>query len=91
MNTFFLNKEWDTKSGEITILFGPSGSGKSITLKAIAGLISPDEGLIQLGDRCLFDSSKQINVKSQERSLGYVPQNFGLFLHMTVLENVPLL
>jgi len=88
LNSFVLNKELKVKGGEIITLFGPSGSGKSITLKSIAGLVSPDKGLIQLNDKVLFDSEAHINLKPQERNLGYVPQSYGLFPHMSVLENV---
>jgi len=88
LNSFVLNKELKVKGGEIITLFGPSGSGKSITLKSIAGLVSPDKGLIQLNDRILFDSEAHINLKPQERNLGYVPQSYGLFPHMSVLENI---
>jgi len=88
LNSFVLNKELKVKGGEIITLFGPSGSGKSITLKSIAGLVSPDKGLIQLNDKILFDSEAHINLKPQERNLGYVPQSYGLFPHMSVLENI---
>jgi len=60
LNSFVLNKELKVKGGEIITLFGPSGSGKSITLKSIAGLVSPDKGLIQLNDKVLFDSLSQV-------------------------------
>ncbi len=88
LNSFVLNKEWEVKGGEIVTLFGPSGSGKSITLKTIAGLVSPDEGIIQLNNITLFSSASQINLKPQERNLGYVPQSYGLFCHMSVFENI---
>ena len=88
LNSFLLSKEWEVNSGEIVTLFGPSGSGKSITLKSIAGLVSPDEGLIQLGAKCLFNSKAKINQKPKARNIGYVPQSYGLFPHMTVLENI---
>ena len=59
-------------SGDRFALLGASGSGKSMTLKCIAGIEKPDEGYISLGDRVLFDSSKRINVPSRERKIGYL-------------------
>jgi molybdate transport system ATP-binding protein len=72
----------------ITVLFGPSGSGKSLTLQCVAGLVRPDEGRIVLGGRILFDSNAGINLPPQQRQVGYVPQDYALFPHMTVAENI---
>lgn len=72
----------------ITGLLGASGCGKSMTLKAVAGIVTPDFGQIVLDGRVLFDSKKGINRKIQDRNVGYLFQNYGLFPHMTVLENV---
>jgi molybdenum ABC transporter ATP-binding protein len=72
----------------LTVLFGHSGAGKSVTLRAIAGLIRPDSGTIQFGDALLYDSATRVSVAPHLRPLSYVPQNFGLFPHMTVRENV---
>lgn len=74
--------------GEFLGLLGASGSGKSMTLKCIAGVETPDEGLIILNGRTLFDSKKKINLKSQDRNIGYLFQNYALFPHMTVEENI---
>ena len=57
-------------------------------LKAIAGIIKPDEGIIVLNDRVLFDSKKKINLQPRERNIGYLFQNYALFPHMTVRENI---
>jgi molybdate transport system ATP-binding protein len=73
---------------ELLVLFGPSGAGKSVTLRFIAGLIIPDEGFLKLNGRELFDLSRRINVRPQDRSVGFVFQNHSLFPHMTVLENI---
>ncbi|MGE5675651.1 MAG: ABC transporter ATP-binding protein [Mycobacterium leprae] len=73
---------------QVTALFGPSGSGKSLTLQCIAGLLRPDSGLIQLGDRTLFDSKQGVNMPPRRRSIGYLFQNYALFPHLTVQENV---
>lgn len=72
----------------ITGFLGSSGSGKSMTLKCIAGIVTPDEGYIALGDRVLFDSRKRINVRPQERKVGYLFQNYALFPTMTVKKNI---
>ena len=69
-------------------LLGASGSGKSITLKCIAGLERPDRGQIVLNERILFDSEKGINLPPQARSVGYLFQNYALFPNMTVRENI---
>jgi len=74
--------------GEYLGILGPSGSGKSMTLKCIAGVETPDEGRIVLNDKVLFDSEKKINLKPQERNIGYLFQNYALFPHMTVEENI---
>jgi molybdate transport system ATP-binding protein len=69
-------------------ILGMSGSGKSMTLKCIAGIESPDEGYIILNGRILFDSKQGINLKPQQRRVGYLFQNYALFPRMTVLENI---
>lgn len=73
---------------EIIAIFGPSGAGKSTTLRAIAGLITPQQGIIRLGQRTLFDAQKNINLPPQKRNLGYVPQNYALFPHLSIAENI---
>ena len=69
-------------------LLGASGSGKSMTLKCIAGLERPDRGQIVLNERILFDSEKGINLPPQARNVGYLFQNYALFPNMTVRENI---
>ena len=69
-------------------LLGASGSGKSMTLKCIAGLERPDRGQIVLNERILFDSEKRINLPPQARNIGYLFQNYALFPNMTVRENI---
>ena len=73
---------------DFVVLFGPSGAGKSLTLQAIAGLTTPDEGRIVVGERILFDSYRKIRVPSRLRNLGYVFQDYALFPHLTVAQNV---
>jgi molybdate transport system ATP-binding protein len=72
----------------ITILFGRSGSGKTTTLRAIAGIVEPDEGRIAVGDRTFFDSNARINAAIQHRRVGYVFQEYALFPHLTGEQNV---
>jgi molybdate transport system permease protein len=69
-------------------LLGASGSGKSMTLRCIAGLETPTTGRIVLNGRVLFDSERQINLPSQQRQVGFLFQNYALFPHMTVVENL---
>jgi molybdate transport system ATP-binding protein len=70
------------------VIFGPSGAGKSVTIQAIAGLVHPERGRVQLGDRVLFDSAAKIDVPSRDRRVGYLFQDYALFPHLTVEENV---
>ncbi len=72
----------------ITVLFGQSGAGKTLTLEAIAGLLTPDRGRIAIHDRPVFDAATGLNVPSYDRRLGYVVQSYALFPHLTVAENV---
>jgi len=74
--------------GQYLGILGASGSGKSMTLKCIAGIETPDEGRIVLNGKVLFDSGKKINLKPQERNVGYLFQNYALFPHLTVEENI---
>ena len=69
-------------------LMGASGSGKSMTLKCIAGIETPDQGRIVLNGRVLFDSEKKINVPIQKRNVGYMFQSYALFPNMNVYENI---
>ncbi|NLM71544.1 MAG: ATP-binding cassette domain-containing protein [Synergistaceae bacterium] len=73
---------------ETGVLFGRSGSGKSMTLRTIAGLRTPKEGLLTLGDRTLYSSFGGVNLPPKERGVGLLFQGLALFPHMTALENV---
>ncbi len=73
---------------EMVVLLGPSGSGKSLTLRAIAGLLTPDRGRIEVPDGVVFDSAQRVNLPPQRRNVGYVVQNLALFPHLTVADNI---
>jgi molybdate transport system ATP-binding protein len=70
------------------VLFGPSGAGKSLTLQMIAGLMTPDAGRIVVGESIFFDSQEKIRVPARYRNVGYVFQDYALFPHLTVAQNV---
>ena len=73
---------------EQVILFGPSGVGKSLTVKCIAGLLTPDSGTIKIKNSVLFDKQNNINIAPQARNVGYILQNYALFPHLSVEQNV---
>ena len=90
LKEFDLEVNFELKKGRLGIL-GPSGCGKSMTLKSIAGIVTPDNGVVSLntGEEIIYyDSSKKINLKPQKRNVGYLFQNYALFPNMTVEENV---
>lgn len=87
LTRFNLKVHFEMEQENISIL-GPSGSGKSVTLKCIAGIEKPDRGRIVLNDRVLFDSERGINIPPEQRRVGYLFQNYALFPHMTVTENI---
>lgn len=78
----------DFKSKEFTTLLGPSGCGKTTLLRIIAGLEIPDSGEIYFGNTCIFSNSNGINIPSNKRKLGMVFQDFALWPHMNVFENI---
>jgi molybdate transport system ATP-binding protein len=72
----------------LTVLFGPSGSGKSTALRCLAGLDRPEHGIIRLGDEIWFDAAHGIFLPPQRRRIGYLSQDYALFPHMSVAQNV---
>jgi len=87
LGAFQLNAQFEAEDGVMGIL-GASGCGKSMTLKCIAGVERPDEGRIILDGVTLFDSEKHIDLKPQQRQVGYLFQNYALFPNMTVRQNI---
>lgn len=73
---------------ELLVLFGPSGAGKSLVLKMISGIIAPDEGRVSAGAETLFDSSAGVDLPMRTRKVGHLFQDYALFPHMTVSENI---
>lgn len=84
---FRLNVDFTSDSDRI-VLFGPSGAGKSLTLRAVAGLMTPDDGRIVLNRRTLFDAGHGINLRPQQRNVAYLFQDYALFPHLTVAQNI---
>jgi molybdate transport system ATP-binding protein len=87
LDGFELDVAFQADEGRV-VIFGPSGSGKSLTLQAITGVMRPDSGRVEVNGRLLFDSASGVNLPPQERRLGYVPQSYALFPHLTVEQNV---
>ena len=87
LGSFRLDVRFSAENG-VTCLLGASGSGKSMTLKCISGIETPDEGRIELDGRVLFDSERRINLPPQQRRVGYLFQNYALFPNMSVQQNI---
>lgn len=84
---FLLDVQFDSGAG-ITALFGPSGAGKTLTLRSIAGLTRPTSGRIVLDGRVLLDTQTGIDVPTRDRHIGYVFQQYALFPHLNVERNI---
>ena len=87
LSSFNLEVAMESKGGIIGFL-GASGSGKSMTLKCIAGLEKADSGKIIINEKVLFDSENKINIKTKDRKVGFLFQNYALFPHMTIRDNI---
>jgi ABC-type sulfate/molybdate transport systems ATPase subunit len=88
LRDFELAAKLSIADGEILMLVGDNGCGKTTLLNQIAGLVSPDSGRISLEGRAIFDSAMKINVTPEARNIGYVFQSYALFPHMSVYDNV---
>lgn len=87
LGAFRLQSKFEAEN-ETLALLGASGCGKSVTLKCIAGIMTPDRGRIVLNGRVLFDSEKRIDLTPQQRRVGYLFQQYALFPNMTVEQNI---
>ena len=83
-----LNIEIKEPAGKIINLYGPSGVGKTSILRMLAGLMDPDRGHISVNDEVWYDDKRGINLKPQQRNIGFMFQDYALFPHMTVRENL---
>ncbi|MDM7939700.1 MAG: ATP-binding cassette domain-containing protein [Methanothrix sp.] len=88
LRDFDLQVKLRIAEGEILMLVGDNGCGKTTLLNLIAGLQCPDSGRIALDSRALFDSELKVNMIPEERNIGYVFQSYALFPHMSVYDNV---
>ena len=84
---FTLAAAWES-SRRVVALLGRSGSGKTLTLRCIAGLERPDRGFVRIGERVLYDSGRGVSLPVRERRVGFVFQHYALFPHLRVRENV---
>ena len=88
LRDYVLDVDIAAADGETVVLTGSNGSGKTTVLNLAAGLMAPDEGEVSVNGRTLFDSSRGTDVPPEGRHAGYVFQNYALFPHMTVFDNV---
>ena len=88
LRDFTLQADFTVGDGQCLALVGPTGCGKTTTLRLIAGLLEPDAGHILLDNQPLVDVTRRINLPPQQRQLGVVFQDYALFPHLTVLANV---
>ena len=85
---FDLDVDFTVPAGEVAVVVGPSGAGKTSVLNCVAGLDSPAEGAICLGEHTVFDSASGVNVRPEHREVGYVFQDYALVPELTAKENV---
>src|SRR5438034_3165814 len=88
LNDFHLEMNLSAEPGKTTVLLGESGAGKSTVLRLLAGLLHPQQGHISLDGTTYFDSQQHIAIPPQQRPFGYVFQDYILFPHLSVYENV---
>jgi ABC-type sulfate/molybdate transport systems ATPase subunit len=88
LRDYILDIDIEAGDGETVVLTGSNGSGKSTILNMAAGLLRPDEGVISVNGRTFFDSGRKVEEPPEQRNIGYVFQNYALFPHMTVYDNV---
>ncbi|MYN42385.1 ATP-binding cassette domain-containing protein [Duganella sp. FT109W] len=86
-SVFQLQASFESSSQRV-VVYGSSGAGKSQMMKAVAGLMTPDSGRIELAGRCLYDSGSGINLPAQQRKVAYLFQDYALFPHLNVRQNI---
>jgi molybdate transport system ATP-binding protein len=84
---FDLDVSFACQTEKMLVMIGPSGGGKTTVIRMLAGLETPDAGRVVFGDEVWFDSDRHINVKPQQRRLGYVFQDYSLFPHLNLFDN----
>lgn len=82
------NLSLEVNDGEIMGVIGPSGCGKTTLIRLLCGFIKPETGSIYIGETCVFDAEKRINIPPERRNIGVVFQDYAVWPHLTVLENV---
>jgi len=87
-NSFLLAVDVKIERGNLVSIYGESGAGKTSLLRLISGLLSPDEGFIKINNELWYDSNTVINLKAQNRNIGFVFQDYALFPHMSIKENI---
>jgi molybdate transport system ATP-binding protein len=85
---FSLEARWEVPPGQVLVLFGPSGAGKTTTLRAVAGLTRPSQGHVEVGGRVVYDGDQGVWVPTHQRRVGYLTQQCRLFPHLTVAGNI---
>ena len=88
LGQFDLRLDWELDAGETLVLFGPSGSGKTTALRALAGLVRPVSGRIEIAGQPVYDSAGQIWVPAHRRRVGYLTQQYHLFPHLNLAQNI---
>ncbi len=88
VGVFHLETDWVVEPGQVLVLFGPSGAGKSTTLRAIAGLLRPVRGHVEVGGQVVYDGDDGTWVPTHKRRLGYLTQQYHLFPHLKVAANI---
>ena len=88
LGDFDLQLDWELEAGETLVLFGPSGSGKTTGLRALAGLVRPLSGRVEIEGRPVYDSAERIWVPAHKRRVGYLTQQYHLFPHLNLAQNI---
>ncbi len=88
LGRFELRLDWDLDPARTLVLFGPSGSGKTTALRAMAGLIQPVSGRVEIDGRPVYDSGASVWVPAHRREVGYLTQQYHLFPHLNLAQNI---